>query len=161
RAEAAQADELQKRGELLKANAHSIPRGAAKAVLTDYSTGEAREVEVELDPSEPVLDQARELFKRAKKLERGLVSVETRLGEADGRIEALTRLEARVASADTSDALDQIERELGKLGVALPQDARPAPPPAAKKKVEPSGPRRFVSRDKLQVLVGRSNEEND
>jgi predicted ribosome quality control (RQC) complex YloA/Tae2 family protein len=162
RDEARQAERFRQEGELLKANAQKVKKGQAKLVVLDYFAAEPREIELEIDPLVPVMDQARALFKRAKKLDRGLVSIETRLGEADSEAEALGRLkgELEAASPDDEAALDRIEKELRKLGHA-PRVPKAPEPKAKKKPDEPRGPRRFQSRDGFEILVGRSNSEND
>jgi predicted ribosome quality control (RQC) complex YloA/Tae2 family protein len=161
RDEAQQAEKFRQQGELLKANVGKIKKGQTKVTVVDFFSPDQREVELELDPLEPVMDQARALFKRAKKLDRGLVSIETRLGEADAEAETLTRLrtELEAVSAEDTESLDRIHKELAKIGHA----PRVQAPPEKKKKPkdEPRGPRKFLSRDGFEILVGRSNTEND
>lgn len=161
RDEAQQAEKLRQQGELLKANASKVKKGQTTITVLDYFAPEPREIELEIDPLEPVMDQARALFKRAKKLDRGLVSIETRLGEADAQAEELARLvaELEAVAPEDEEALDRIEKALRRLGHA-PREPK-APEPKAKKKDEPRGPRRFLSRDGFEILVGRSNTEND
>lgn len=161
RDEAQQAEKLRQQGELLKANAGKVKKGQTRITVLDYFQPEPKEIELELDPLEPVMDQARALFKRAKKLDRGLVSIETRLGEADAQAEELTRIksELEACAPDDEAALEKLGRALGKAGFA-PREQK-APEPKQKKKDEPRGPRRFTSRDGFEILVGRSNTEND
>lgn len=161
RDEAQQAEKLRQQGELLKANAAKVKKGMTKVTVLDYFQPEPVEIELEIDPLEPVMDQARALFKRAKKLDRGLVSIETRLGEADAQAEELTkiRVELEAVSSDDEATLEKLARRLEKIGFA-PREQR-APEPKQKKKDEPRGPRRFVSKDGFEILVGRSNTEND
>ncbi|HZU99966.1 MAG TPA: NFACT RNA binding domain-containing protein [Planctomycetota bacterium] len=158
RDEAQQAEKLRQQGELLKANAQKVKKGQTRITVLDYFASEPKEIELEVDPLVPVMDQARALFKRAKKLDRGIVSIETRLGEADAEAEALARLRAELEASAEGD-LDRIEKELQKLGHA-PRERKP-PEPKKKQKEEPRGPRRFTSRDGFEILVGRSNTEND
>ncbi|MEZ0229246.1 MAG: NFACT RNA binding domain-containing protein [Planctomycetota bacterium] len=161
RDEAVQAEKLRQQGELLKANASKVKKGMTKLVVLDYFLPEPIEIELEIDPREPVMDQARALFKRAKKLDRGLVSIETRLGEADAQAEELTRIrtDLEACGPEDEDALDKLARRLEKAGFA-PREQKP-PEPRSKKKDEPRGPRRFTSKDGFEILVGRSNTEND
>lgn len=163
RDDARAAEELRRRGELLKANAARVAKGATSLRVQDYYASEPREIELEIDPLVPVMDQARALFKRAKKLDRGLVAIETRLGQVDGEVEALAKVTAELeslagAEGDREPALDRLEKALEKLGCA------PRPPAEAKakpRKAEPRGPRKFFSREGFEILVGRSNQEND
>ncbi len=161
RDEAQQAEKLRQQGELLKANAAKVKKGMTKLVVLDYFQPEPKEIELEIDPREPVMDQARALFKRAKKLDRGLVSIETRLGEADAQAEELTKIRTDLEACGPEDEeqLEKLAKRLEKVGFA-PREQKP-PEPKAKKKDEPRGPRRFLSRDGFEILVGRSNTEND
>lgn len=156
-AEVDRADELERQADLLKANLGKIPRGAAEARLTDYSTGEPVEVVLKLDPAQPVQDQMQALYKKARKLRSGEAAVRTRLGEVDANIAALQELAAEIeaTSPDDEAALDALEKRLRKLG-ALPKESAPRP------KVQVNqGPRSFRTREGHEVLVGRNDEEND
>lgn len=161
RDEARDAELMRQEGELLKANVKNVKKGATSIKVMNYFAAEPVEIEIEIDPLTPVMDQARARFKRAKKLDRGLMAIETRLGAADGEAEALARIKAALeaASPEDEDALDLAEKELGKLGCA-PRE-KVAPPPKKREKEASSGPRQFFSRDGFEILVGRSNEEND
>ncbi|MBI3722826.1 NFACT family protein, partial [bacterium] len=121
REEAREAEEIRQRGELLKANASRVKRGQTKITVQDYFSQEPREVEIEIDPLLPVMDQARALFKRAKKLDRGLVAIETRLGETDAQAEAIAKVRSELEASSPEDeaALDRAERALEKLGLKL------------------------------------------
>lgn len=156
-ADVARADELERHADLLKANLTTIPRGAAEARLTDYSTGEAQEVVLTLDPAEPVQDQMQALYKKARKLRGGEAAVQTRLGEVDANVAALQQLMAQVEATAPDDdaALDAVECALRKLG-ALPKETAPR----ARVQVN-QGPRSFRTREGHEVLVGRNDEEND
>jgi predicted ribosome quality control (RQC) complex YloA/Tae2 family protein len=157
-AEVDQADELERRGDLLKANLKQIKRGAAKVTLIDYSQGEGVEVEVELDPKVPAQDQMKKLYKRAKKLRNGEASVQMRLGETDVRLGEARELAELLEAADPEDveSLDAIEASLRKAGL-LPKEK----PQARRKGQINQGPRSYRSLEGHEILVGRSDDEND
>lgn len=158
-ADVARADELERHADLLKSNLHTIPRGAREARLTDYTTGEAVEVVLALDPAEPLQDQMEALYKKARKLRSGEAAVQTRLGEVDRGIADLHELMAAIEAtpAEDDEALDAIEKKLRKLG-ALPKETSG---PRPKQPQLNLGPRSFRTREGHEVLVGRNDEEND
>lgn len=157
--DAGRADELERHADLLKSNLHTIPRGAREARLSDYSTGEAVEVVLELDPAESLQDQMEALYKKARKLRSGEIHVQTRLGEVDVELrelsELVTTLEATPAEDD--EALDALEKKLRKRG-ALPKETSG---PRPKQPQVNLGPRSFRTKEGHEVLVGRNDEEND
>jgi predicted ribosome quality control (RQC) complex YloA/Tae2 family protein len=154
-AEVERADEYERRGDLIKANLESIPRGASRVKLVDYSSGEPLEVELELEPAKSARAQMKALYKRARKLRSGEASVRMRQGETDAQIEELRALGRRIEEIDPEAALAEIEAKLKSLG-ALPK-AKPQ-----KVKQQPNlGPRSFRTLEGHEILVGRSDEEND
>jgi predicted ribosome quality control (RQC) complex YloA/Tae2 family protein len=133
-------DRWQRLGNLLLANLHRLRRGQTSVdVRDDYAADgdgeDAPAVTIELDPALPPPRQAERLFKRARKIRRGVDVARARLA----------------AGAPPEEAA---------VLAGAPRAVRP-PKPKAGRAEAPSGPRRFRSRDGLEILVGRSNEEND
>lgn len=156
--EARGADMLQREAELLKTHAKQIPDGARTFKATDYHEDPPVERELKLDPRKSPLDQADALFKRVKKLRRGLMNMETRAGQAEADVEDLEALIQTIDNTEDDDetALNRIESKLETLGCM--------PKKKSEKKGRPQqnqGPRKFTSSDGLTILVGRSNREND
>ena len=175
--EADQATVLQRHGELLKGALGRVEVGASEICLEDYETGEP--VTISLDPKKSPKGNLEATFKRYQKLLR-------RLTKAGGQVEDARarsgRLEAWVLQLDEAGALP----EAGKQAAleALASDASLAPlleraevrsQPAAQRakqvKAKLPGrlrdlatrlmPRRYVSRDGLEIWVGRSDAAND
>lgn len=156
-AEVARADELERRADLLKQHLGAIPRGASEARLQDWSSGAAREVVITLDPTEPVQDQMQALYKKARKLRSGEVSIRTRQGEVDQKLLDARSLLERLEAADPEDEAALVKLEVGLRKLAfLPKEAAPRP-----KVQENQGPRSYRTLEGHEVLVGRSDEEND
>lgn len=156
--EADKADDYQRQGELIKIHKAQIPGGATSFKVMDEFESPAVERELKLDAKIDLMDQAAALFKRAKKLRRGRINIETRLGQSEADVEeAREHLETlTIVDDDDEKELARLAQKLKKLGCGLP-DA-----PKAKPRVqENQGPRQFSSRDGLTILVGRSNSEND
>lgn len=169
-AEADQASEVQRHGELLKGVLGRIESGASEIEVEDPANGER--VTVPLDPKLSPRDNLEATFKRYQKLVRRLTKAGGQIDEAVERCEALDALALELDTlGDDDDALVAFaERpEVVKLLGAHRPPARkgPAAKPAStlpsRLRDLPSRlmPRRFRSRDGLEIWVGRSDEAND
>lgn len=156
-AEAGEADGIEARADLLKANLKAIPRGATRVTLTDYSSGEPTPVEIELKADASVQEQMKKLYKRARKLRSGEVHVRMRQGETDAFLAELAGLEERldVLEPDDEDGLEALRGELVRKKIL------PKPKAPKVKQQQNQGPRSYRTREGHEVLVGRSDEEND
>ncbi|HEX7240682.1 MAG TPA: NFACT RNA binding domain-containing protein [Longimicrobiaceae bacterium] len=147
-----EADRMRRVGDLILANLHLVPAGAASARLPDFDGGQL-EVEVELDPGLRPHQNAEAWYEKAR-----------RRARAEERIPAL--LEA--AEAEAARWREAVEAAVAEGG-ALPEWAaralaRPAGGGAATAR-EPDGPRLpyrvFRTSGGLEVRVGRSSKDND
>ncbi|MCG8588051.1 MAG: NFACT RNA binding domain-containing protein, partial [Proteobacteria bacterium] len=169
-AEADQANELQRRGELLKSALAQVEPGAASVTVTDWDTGEP--VEVPLDPALSAVQNLNALFKKSQKLIR-------RLAKAGGQVDAvaaqaadLEALEAEFAALAPGDAA-ALEAFAAREPVAAWLRPRPgaAPPSSAPAEARVPArfrdlprrlwPRRYQGSHGMEIWVGRSDEAND
>ena len=162
--QASRSEELSRWAELIKHNLGDLKRGAAEATVTDWSSGEAVTVTVPLDPKAPPLDTMNRYFKQARKLEKSLPKVAARLGNAEERVTDLEAMIARAEDAEDLETLTATQEEAVAKGWAkaepIPDGARPAPRrKAVQEKRKPY--RRFVSKDGIEILVGRTAADND
>lgn len=154
-AAAARAEGMRRIGDALLASLHLLRRGQTEVTVPDPHAGGAP-LRVELDPALRPAAQAERYFKRAKKLRRGGEVARARLGalEAErGRLEgAVGVLAALPEDADLAPA-----RAAAGLrpASARPERGRRRGPEKTK------GGRRFRSRDGLEIVVGRTDAEND
>jgi predicted ribosome quality control (RQC) complex YloA/Tae2 family protein len=181
--EFARADAYQRMGEVLVANQGAVPRGATEVALPDHTGEPGARLTIPLDPTLNAGANAERLFRLARRGRRGAMRVASRLAETEAALHQVRTFAAR--SAETRDAatLAGLQRELERAPRLLaPNDRRtleslsaapapatprrPTPKPIAsrpvgeKRTVGPE-PRRFVSSESLQILVGRDNEGND
>ena len=143
-ADAAEADRLTSRADLLMIYHRDVPPKARTASLED-PVSEAP-VEITLDPSLNAIENAQRLYERAKRMRRGVPRVETRLKRL-GREVALLEL-GLATMAEGEDLPEDVS-----VLLALPR--RPKAKPAA----APSP--RIVDVDGYAIQVGRSAAEND
>jgi hypothetical protein len=161
-ARAESADDLARRAQLFVAEASRVPRGASQLVAVDWTTGEAREVTMKLDPARGAQEQIDALFRRARRLKEGARIARSRLADAESILAAL----ADVARALESDAPDLAALET-RARAAAPRDFRlgtsaAAATPRPRADQTPRPPFRvFLGASGRRILVGRGAEKND
>lgn len=151
---AASAEELREKANLILAYAREIPANATYLETTTWGD-DPRPIRIELDPHKSPVTLAQELFKKSKRLRRGLDVAPARLNAVEAELAELCRAREECAN----DAPDELATKLEVLGVSIT-----APKEEARKRRQ-SGARlpyrKFVTVDGSAVLVGRSAAEND
>jgi predicted ribosome quality control (RQC) complex YloA/Tae2 family protein len=168
-AEASEANELQRRGELLKGALGQVEAGASEVRVRDYATGE--EVTIPLDPSKSPKANMDATFKKYQKLVRRLSKAGGQVDRAQERVQDLVECEQLLESLEGEAIEELAERPLvrellAKHARAVPrQGAAPAPKPKLPgplRNLESKlVPRRYLSKDGLEIWVGRSDAAND
>jgi len=163
KAEAAERD--RHHGELLKTVIGRVPRGATEVAISDWERGGEPTV-VALSPELDVVANMERCFKRYRKYANAQAGIEQRLLEAMTTRDQITAIIARCDALDSgfdgppenrAVGLDGVERDLHTI--AQPR-AKQAPP--GRKDAAPALPyRRFVSRDGVEILVGKGARDND
>ena len=152
---------LSGRAQLFVAEAARAPRGATKIAAVDWSSGEAVEIELPLDPARPAKEQIDAIFVRARRLKNGAPIARARLRDAEQALSALEALGARLAvdlEVDL-DALVAQARDIAPRDFAPPQATGRQP---AKKQDSPAPPyRTFLGASGAPILVGRGAAHND
>ena len=179
----ARADAYQRMGEVLVATQGAVPRGATEVTLPDHAGEPGATLTIPLDPALTAAANAERLFRLARRGRRGAVRVASRLAETEAALLRVGIFAARATEVRDANALAGLQRDLRRAPRLLaPNDHRtldslsaaPAPAvprrPAPKPNASRAGaerrnagpePRRFVSSEGLQILVGRDNEGND
>jgi predicted ribosome quality control (RQC) complex YloA/Tae2 family protein len=169
--ESEKANELHRHGELLKSALGRVEAGARSVRVADFETGE--EVEIALDPALSPQQNANAIFKRYQKLLRRLTKAGGQVDEARARcreVEDWERERARIA-AEGGDlaawaARPEIAALLARHAPAVRRAASPRRDEAPRRGLfkglaRKLHPRRYLSRDGLEIWVGRSDEGND
>jgi NFACT N-terminal and middle domains/NFACT protein RNA binding domain len=156
------ADALAQRAQWLVAEAARAPRGARSLSVTDWSSGEAKAIEVPLDPAKPARAQVDAMFQRARRLKLGAKVAQQRLAQAEVALAALAPIEAAIARAETAAAIDEA---LAAARAAAPKDVKlePVPHAGARPPLQAKSPpyRTFHARSGARLLVGRGAAQND
>jgi predicted ribosome quality control (RQC) complex YloA/Tae2 family protein len=151
------ADRDQRFGDILLANLHNFSKSGSDFVVKDYfEPGEPMIRIADQDTSDP-RHAAEHYFKRAGRARRGLIEVSKRLRAVEeeiSKIESRLREASAITSADSLSAFSELD--------AGPRRHPLARPAGEKKKREAiSGVRRYRSSDGLEILVGRTDRDND
>ncbi len=144
------------KGELITANIYAIPPNTNTFRTVNFYDENLPEIEIALDPTKTPAENAQKYFQKYNKAKRTLAAMEIQQKQNE---EELTYLESVLQALDTAkdDAdLSEIRTELAESGFIRR--------PAAKKgqfKPKKAKPMRFLSSDGYEILVGKSNLQND
>ena len=165
-AEADQANELQRRGELLKGVLGKIRAGDSEVRTQDYASGE--EVVIPLDPSKSPKANMDAAFKKYQKMVRRLAKAGGQVDRARERVQELIDCEASLETVLPDELLELalVKELLAKHARSVPGSAAPKAPeaklPAPLRNLDAKlMPRRYLSKDGLEIWVGRSDAGND
>jgi predicted ribosome quality control (RQC) complex YloA/Tae2 family protein len=135
-------------GELLKQNLHRITRGQSSALLTDYSTGEPREVEVPLRPELPPSENLERHFRQYRRLSQGSVRAAERLAQLERELAEINRRLEEAASGDVSQ-------------LPLPQEASPTVGGEKHRTTTHRPFKELLGWSGKRIWVGKSAADND
>ncbi|NNE18092.1 MAG: DUF814 domain-containing protein [Myxococcales bacterium] len=151
---AATADELHERASLILAHLSEIPTNA-RSFETESWDPEPRSIRIELDPRKSPTETAQELFKKSKRLKRGLDVAPNRLASVEKEIAELHRVSGALPDCPAGELIARLEA----LGVSTT-----APVERVRKRRQAGVRlpyREFRSGDASAVLVGRGAADND
>jgi predicted ribosome quality control (RQC) complex YloA/Tae2 family protein len=142
-------------GELLKVSLSKFRRGQGTVKVVDYYAEGQPEIEIEIAKDKTPLENMEKYFKRARKLRAGRPRIESEMERTGEEISLLESLRSSVAEIPEPGDMSEIA---GRVEKAL------APKKPKKRKGVPQaklGPRRFVSSQDYEILVGRNQRQND
>lgn len=148
-------EEIRKNAELLTANMYRVKRGDSSVTVEDYYTDGCPSVEIKLDILKTPQQNAAAMFKEYNKLKTAEIHLTALVAEGEKQLDYLNSVLDELERAETERDLAEIRRELLETGYLKKQKG--AKPDKSKKQ----GPMRFVSSDGYEILVGRSNSQND
>lgn len=150
------AESIRRRGELLKTALPRIERGQREVVVENLFEPRGQPVTIELNPALSPAENMDWLFGRYKKAKAGRDKLAARADQTQREMEALEALEGLAQQAEDVQPLVELKSRARKAGVVFPEDrARRA------RRVGPKGPRLFRSAQGLEILVARSQAENE
>ena len=154
-AETAGREEIRQRAELITANIYRMKKGQSELRCENYFEEGLPEIRIALDPLKTPQQNAAALYKdfaRKKAAEEHLTSL---IAEGEKQSDYLAAVLDEIARAETERDLTDIRRELTETGYLK------KPRGGKADRSRPQAPLRFLSSDGYEILVGRSNIQND
>lgn len=148
--------ELRLTGELILANVHLIQPKARKAELVNYYDPNLATTAVRLDPSLDGVQNAQRYFKRYERARKGIPIVEKNIATTRRTLHYLQSLQDTLERAETKELVLEIKAEMQQSGLL-----RAEKQVTKKNKQQPSAPLHFQSPSGREILVGRSNLQNE
>ncbi len=155
----ASGEKHQRWGELLLANLHQAKKTESGFAITDFYDEAQATITIPAADKPTAQDAAEHYFKLARKAKNGQAAISARLPEVKKELVALESKLARVSELTRAEDLKPL---LEAFSPASPKPAKPKTQPGKKPKEEKiSGVRRYRSTDGYEILVGRTDRDND
>ena len=149
-------DEIRKSAELITANIYRIKKGDRVLVCEDYYEDSCPQIEIALDPLKSPQQNSAALFKEYNKKKAANEHLSILIVDGEKRLDYLNSVLELLSTAETDKDLSDIRAELIETGVI--KEARNGKKQAKNKAQSPLC---FISDDGHEILVGRSNLQND
>ena len=146
---------IRKTAELITANLYRIKKGDRVLRCEDYYEPDCPEIEIALDPLKTPQQNAAALFKNYNKRKAANAHLTTLIEEGEARLDYLNSVLELINAAESEKDLSELRRELVDTGYIKESRGK------KREKAKPQAPLRFLSSDGREILVGRSNLQND
>lgn len=141
-------------GDLIHANMHLIPPGAASAELINYYDENCAPLTVPLNPALSAAANAQKYYKDYRRAQTAQRMLTDRIAAGEQELTYLESVFDSLSRATSTRELEELRTELESEGYLRRQKGKQKPPPAMK-------PLTFRSDDGFTIYVGRNNLEND
>ena len=148
-------ESVRKTAELITANLYRLKKGDRVLRCQDYYDENCPEIEIELDPLKTPQQNAAALFKEYNKRKAGSEHLTTLIAEGEKQLDYLNSVLELIGAAESEKDLTDIRRELVETGFLKSGGGK------KRDRGRPQEPLRFRSSDGKEILVGRSNLQND
>ena len=148
-------DEIRKNAELITANMYRLKKGDRELLCEDYYQPDCPEVKIPLDPLKTPQQNAAAMYKEYNKLKAAEEHLTVLIDQGEKQLDYLNSVLEELSRAETEKDISDIRRELMETGYM--KKAKGAKP----ERIKAQAPLRFVSDDGLEILIGRSNTQND
>ena len=149
-------EQIRKTAELITANLYRLKKGDAVLRCQDYYLEGCPETEIALDPLKTPQQNAAAMFKDYNKRKAASEHLTKLIAEGEAQLDYLNSVLELIGAAESEKDLADLRRELIDTGYLKPSGNS-----KKKEKVKAQAPLRFVSTDGKEILVGRSNLQND
>ncbi|MDO4982832.1 MAG: NFACT RNA binding domain-containing protein [Eubacteriales bacterium] len=142
------------RAELVTANIYRIKKGQRILECENYYEENSPVVRIELDPLKTPQQNSAAMYKQYNKLKGAFAHLSILIGENRKQLDYLNSVLDELERCESERDLADIRSELISAGVLRKNSAK-------QQKIKPQQPLTFVSDDGFEILVGRSNLQND
>lgn len=148
-------EEVRRQAELITANLYRMKKGQRSLSCENYYVDGCPEITIPLDPLKTPQQNAAALFKEYNKLKGAERHLTGLIAQGEQQLDYLNSVLEELERAESEKDLSDIRRELNETGyLRKGRNARGD-------KGKPQAPLRFETDDGFEVLVGRSNMQND
>ena len=155
RAQTKNREEIRRQAELITANMYRIRKGQRELLCENYFEEGNPEIAIPLDPLKTPQQNAAALYKEFTRKKAAKEHLTTLIGEGEKQRDYLAAVLDEIERAENERDLADIRRELKETGYLKKAKTTKAD------RAKPQAPLRFISSDGLEILVGRSNMQND
>lgn len=148
-------EEIRRQAELITANMYRIRKGQRELLCENYFEEGYPEIAIPLDPLKTPQQNAAALYKEFTRKKAAKEHLTTLIGEGEKQCDYLEAVLDEIERAENERDLADIRRELKETGYLKKAKTTKAD------RAKPQAPLRFISSDGLEILVGRSNMQND
>lgn len=148
-------EELKKQAELVTANIYRMKKGDRELRCEDYYEPDCPEIVIPLDVLKTPQQNAAAMYKEYNKLKSAKEHLTVLVAQGEAQLDYLNSVMSELQCAESEKDLADIRLELIASGYDRKAKA------VKKERLRPQQPLRFVTDDGLEVLVGRSNIQND
>ena len=146
---------VRRTAEFITANLYRLKKGDSVLHCQDYYEPDCPEIEIALDPLKTPQQNAAVMFKDYNKRKAASEHLTTLIAEGEAQLDYLNSVLELIGAAESEKDLTDLRRELVDTGYIKASAAK------KREKVKAQAPLRFVSSDGREILVGRSNLQND
>lgn len=148
-------EQLRKNGDLITANMYRIKKGDKFAEVEDFYDENMPTIKISLDFMKTPQQNAAAYFRAYNKAKTAEIHLIELIEQAEREQNYLGSVMDEIERAEGETELGEIRAELTSLGYIRSQKN------SKKMKVKESAPRKFVSDNGFEILVGRNNAQND
>lgn len=148
-------EDLKHKADLIMANIHAIPQGAARAVVTDYFSEDMGQVTLELDADLTPQQNAQRLFHEYTRMKNAEEALLVQMENGRRELEYVESVLLALQQAGDAKDVAAIREELLESGYLRSREKN------RRKKKAVYRPREYTSPNGLRILCGRNNREND
>ena len=148
-------EEIRRQAELITANMYRIKKGQSELICENYFEETYPQIHVPLDPLKTPQQNASALYKEFTRKKAAKEHLTVLISEGERQCDYLAAVLDEIERAESEQDLADIRRELKETGYLKKSKNAKAD------RAKPQAPMRFISSDGLEILVGRSNVQND